>query len=386
MMDYGCDLNSSCHPELVSGSKYKFVQNFKKFAAFTLAEVLITLGIIGIVAAITIPTLVSNYKQRAWNTAATVFERKLEEALKTMNTQQVLAGYRSTEEFVNALSKYFKITKICSNDNLTSCFENKITWNIIDISSKTESEEVDMSSVKSAADLGQDAWGTRTVGVQFANGTSGIIAYNPSCSEQPFTNQFSGTSCVSLVYDTDGFKSPNTFNKDVRGINSFLRSCAFKSGSTCFSAPFIPTPITRAECEELKSDLGITTCYFDNDYWAGAVKACGGINKMATLTQLGEIANYIYNTQGIGDFTDTNLSGAFNNIKRDNNKVAELGLRINLTNIDGFFIWAGQEHSYTVNGTKMENLAYYRGFNLNNTTYAAYYRDRTNNQAICIGQ
>ena len=32
--------------------------------AFTLAEVLITLAIIGIVAAITIPTLVKNYKKK----------------------------------------------------------------------------------------------------------------------------------------------------------------------------------------------------------------------------------------------------------------------------------------------------------------------------------
>lgn len=64
MMNYGYDLNSSCHPELVSGSKYRFVQNLKKFAAFTLAEVLITLGIIGIVAALTIPTLISKYNKK----------------------------------------------------------------------------------------------------------------------------------------------------------------------------------------------------------------------------------------------------------------------------------------------------------------------------------
>lgn len=33
--------------------------------AFTLAEVLITLGIIGVVAALTIPTLVNNYRKKA---------------------------------------------------------------------------------------------------------------------------------------------------------------------------------------------------------------------------------------------------------------------------------------------------------------------------------
>ena len=97
-----------------------------KRVAFTLAEVLITLAIIGIVAAMTIPTLVANYQTRAWSTSASVFERKLEEALKQMNTQQVLAGYKSTADFVNALGKYFKINKVCPNNDLMSCFEDKV--------------------------------------------------------------------------------------------------------------------------------------------------------------------------------------------------------------------------------------------------------------------
>jgi prepilin-type N-terminal cleavage/methylation domain-containing protein len=44
----------------------------KKKAAFTLAEVLITLGIIGVVAAMTIPNLISSYQKR-------VIETKLKE-------------------------------------------------------------------------------------------------------------------------------------------------------------------------------------------------------------------------------------------------------------------------------------------------------------------
>jgi len=46
--------------------------------AFTLAEVLITLGIIGVVAAITIPTMVSNYRKR-------VVETKLQRVYSVMN-------------------------------------------------------------------------------------------------------------------------------------------------------------------------------------------------------------------------------------------------------------------------------------------------------------
>ncbi len=73
-----------CHPELVSASleipkqvrddmfnflkrTYSLINLFtyspRKCAAFTLAEVLITLGIIGVVAAITIPTLISNHQK-----------------------------------------------------------------------------------------------------------------------------------------------------------------------------------------------------------------------------------------------------------------------------------------------------------------------------------
>ncbi len=98
------------------------------------------------IAAMTIPTLVANYQNKAWNTSAQVFERKLEEALKTMHTQQVLAGYSSTADFVNTLGKYFKITKVCSNDDIMSCFEDKVRWGKNEL-------EVSTQNVKTAAQI-----------------------------------------------------------------------------------------------------------------------------------------------------------------------------------------------------------------------------------------
>ena len=50
----------------------------KKKAAFTLAEVLITLGIIGVVAAITMPALIQNYRNHA-------VEAKLKKFYSTFN-------------------------------------------------------------------------------------------------------------------------------------------------------------------------------------------------------------------------------------------------------------------------------------------------------------
>ena len=80
--------------------------SFKR--AFTLAEVLITLGIIGVVAAITIPTLVANYNVKTWSTSANVFEKKLTQALRVMNTQMTLTGHETTKDFVEELSQRAK--------------------------------------------------------------------------------------------------------------------------------------------------------------------------------------------------------------------------------------------------------------------------------------
>uniref|UniRef100_UPI0040269FDB prepilin-type N-terminal cleavage/methylation domain-containing protein n=1 Tax=Candidatus Stercorousia sp. TaxID=3048886 RepID=UPI0040269FDB len=40
----------------------------KKIKAFTLAEVLVTLGIIGVVSAMTVPTLMQNYQKKSYVT------------------------------------------------------------------------------------------------------------------------------------------------------------------------------------------------------------------------------------------------------------------------------------------------------------------------------
>lgn len=51
-------------------------------AAFTLAEVLITIGIIGIVATITIPTLMTKYAKKRTETQLKAFYSKINQTLK----------------------------------------------------------------------------------------------------------------------------------------------------------------------------------------------------------------------------------------------------------------------------------------------------------------
>ena len=58
-----------------------------KNAAFTLAEVLITLGVIGVVSAITIPFIINNYRRIAYPTQLKAVYSKLLVAQKTINDE-----------------------------------------------------------------------------------------------------------------------------------------------------------------------------------------------------------------------------------------------------------------------------------------------------------
>lgn len=247
-----------------------------------------------------------------------------------MNTQQTLAGYRNTADFVGELSKHFKIVKTCKNDDLMSCFEDKVIWG---------NEEVDMTNVKNASHFGQDDWDTDIIGVQFANGTTGLIAYNPSCTEKPFTNQYSGTDCLAILYDTDGLKNPNTQMKDLNSINVNSlggNNCAIElSDGTCFTAPMAFEALTKTECEDLKNDLNIANCYWSRDYWAGAVKACGGVSKLPSSSQLTKLAEELYKT--------TVSASSYTYATRDNDLAISMQFITNER--DSFSLWAKEEDS-----------------------------------------
>ena len=338
----------------IGGTLHRFVESFThvgishitRRVAFTLAEVLITLGIIGIVSAMTIPTLVKKYQQDTWNTSATIFYQKLLEAIKVMNTQSVLSTHKTTEEFVEELSKHFKIVNVCSNDKLSECFSEKVYWG----GGTAEPQEVDMSIIKISRNFGQKDWKTNIVGVQFANGVNSLIAYNPtkSCTQNPHSNQITGEDCFAILYDTTGRTPPNTIGKDLRANSNVTRlgsGCAFEIGKTCYTTfSFKSEPVTKAECEEMvaSGNYGIKACSNENDYWAGAVKKCGGVDKLPTDVQLAELASFIYGIET--SLTETSYCPKDNNgnyIKcRDEDKLAIFGFPTST-----FYVWSGQERS-----------------------------------------
>jgi len=252
----------------------------EKRVAFTLAEVLITLAIIGVVATMTIPTLVAEYQQKSWDTATSVFNRRLGEALKIMNANGSLSGYNSTEDFVAELGKHIKISKTCSKDKLSDCFVSEIA--------NTGDKPVETSKLQSAKNLNSTAdpeYGTDTMGVMFADGVTALVAYNKNTPYDPYSNKIVSvngdgksaslsTKAISILYDVNGLKSPNEMDmgKDIRGIN-----VSIKTGAT---VKLIGTGYDPVDCADSTSD-GYEYCTsddissaFTSNYWAGAKKAC----------------------------------------------------------------------------------------------------------------
>ncbi len=274
---------------LAEGATQVDNSNNKRRFAFTLAEVLITLGIIGVVAALTVPTLIQNYQTKSWNTASSVFTRKFGEALRVMNTQHVLTGHSTTKEFVEELSKYMKIVKICDSNELNLCFPAEFS---------TEENDFKTTDLQDASKLNKDGgYGTETIGVQFADGVTALIAYNKKAKSNPFDSNFINLSSngtgkdaqvgldvkdvLSILYDVTANSNPNTYTNgtDIRGINVALgtKVCtATLSNGMCIND--IGTNYSAVHCNDPSSDdykyCGEFAFEMTYNYWAGANKVC----------------------------------------------------------------------------------------------------------------
>ncbi len=93
---------------------------------FTLAEVLITLAIIGVVAALTIPSVVKNYRDTQYKTqfkkAYAAMSVALQKTIVDMGAVPLCYNdstiYSGCSEFFSAFAKNLKYTKYCENNSL----------------------------------------------------------------------------------------------------------------------------------------------------------------------------------------------------------------------------------------------------------------------------
>ena len=351
--------------------------------AFTLAEVLITLGIIGIVAAMTLPTLNQAINKKVRAEQVRTVKYKFTKATEKMNSLGLIGPYASTDAFVDELQKHLKIMKRCDSSHLRECWPydevdlgNGKTW---DISKTKTGKQLKMEDNDSAD------YSSNNVGIVTADGTPMILSYNKKCEAldpvkqytwstsdgKPVSNATAG--CVAAVFEINGGAKPNRYGDDVQNFNAggLGSSCAIEIGSLCLTAPFSPKPMTKAECEAQKSTLGIKECctthFCDNyDYWAGAVKQCGGVSKLPTHSDLDEIAKALYPNQTI------NSTGLTQHLTYTAGTATSLGFPE-----PTFYIWSGEEDG--------SNGAYSRGFSTTYSRWDGYARNDNSNLTVCLG-
>ena len=170
--------------------QHKGFINLKK-CAFTLAEVLITIGIIGVVAAITIPNLITAYEKKVAVENLKKANSVLAQALKfyTAETgEDAASNFDATLSAKEYAEKYFvpylKVSKICTKMS-DGCWRTEDFYGYYDLAGNKMTDTVPYSII-------------------LHNGM--VIGFN----------EISGYSYLkTIVVDVDGQKRRNVMGKDV---------------------------------------------------------------------------------------------------------------------------------------------------------------------------
>ena len=216
--------------------------------AFTMAEILLSLTIIGVVAAITLPSLTGNINERTWATQKKALYARMSQAFPLLDS---INTYDDAESFIaGALNTVTKINNVCSGDNIEDCglpttlsplnATSVITsyggsggtnqyWSAIGV---TDSMLGDLGTVGEGTSPSSRAATDMVAAFETGNGESIVLMYNPNCvpdqetspktlSEATGAEEWFKYVCVNMVYDLNSNKGPNTFGKDIGFMTVF---------------------------------------------------------------------------------------------------------------------------------------------------------------------
>lgn len=178
----------------------------KKRTAFTLAEVLITIGVIGIVAAMTIPNLTAQHRERAnitklktvYSTITQAYTRVVTEFgrpefwdLKEQNSPE------GAQNINKLIAPYFNVTTNCNTDG--GCWYNGVIVGL----------NADSSGPNYSTDSSFSTF-TTVDGIQFA-----FNVEDGECKGVFGTSRQLQNVCATFTVDVNGKKHPNQYGYDV---------------------------------------------------------------------------------------------------------------------------------------------------------------------------
>ncbi len=214
---------------------------------FTMAEILLSLTIIGVVAAITLPSLMANINERTWNTQRKALYARLSQAIGMMpsiggygtftydgTTSSITADTAAETFLTEGLSKVLKINNICDYQHLADC---GIASNYTNLAgtTKTWSSAPTLGELNSMFTSGtytdtnatyqnpQSYIDTKAAAFETQNGESVLLFYNPLCTadvEGKNWHYSQPKMCANFIYDLNGNKGPNAVGKDIGFITA----------------------------------------------------------------------------------------------------------------------------------------------------------------------
>lgn len=176
-----------------------------KHKAFTLAETLITLGIIGIVASITIPVLFNNYQkttyvvglEKAHSMLSQAFQNYLvSQSVDTLPQTKLFDGSGNADfiELNNFVTSYFKTVKICPIND-TSC--------VVEAKYLKYPEQDPFYEFGESPSANTESYNFFTAdGLGFS-----FMLYDK--------NYCDADACLSFSIDVNGEKAPNRIGRDI---------------------------------------------------------------------------------------------------------------------------------------------------------------------------
>lgn len=173
--------------------------NFKRYMAFTLVEVLITLGIIGVVAAITIPALMENTQ-----------DAEFKSAFKKTYSLLSNAALRVKEDNGGTLVKFFLSA---DSDTARDKFLQYLSYREV---CNVDSTSTDCWSNNDVAESGSYTYPNSSRAV-LNNGI--LLSFwhaqaDENCANTVWSPPPEGF-CMVVVVDTNGFRGPNLGGKDI---------------------------------------------------------------------------------------------------------------------------------------------------------------------------
>lgn len=192
---------------------------------FTLAEVLITLGIIGIVAAMTLPALMSKYKEQELATRTKKTYSVINQAIQKYQADSETIGdvtglfdtTKTSAQTVDDFSKYFTPVRICKTGCKDLSYEIKYSSALEGDTGKNESSNMGYYPKFVLPDgavisILQENGCNRTY-TSNAYNSDGSLKRNPDGTIVTYND--TQTSCASIFFDVNGPALPNQFGRDV---------------------------------------------------------------------------------------------------------------------------------------------------------------------------